>query len=703
MSCNSRSTSLRVVQQRLRLFIASMILASVGCSKGSDSPPNDNAVAKGPIAVPADAKQDVAIATPPQWPPLPESSFAATQQELVASLHSQLRNVKLTPTAVGQLTPNMKSHKYRVEYYGEILTDLREFETSIDESCAVSVNSLREQFSQMMSDEEALQNKRLDLLNSRLDWYSKNNPDASEVNELKEIQRTTEIAQQSVRKSKQLLMGEKFQSVKMVQDFLATIAPLRTEFPVLHDAFAACLAPFQSAMDSTTKLKPDLVKWVSGSINTELTELLSKQTELEPQLALEELRLETMKQVRDNEREKFSGSDEEWKAFRVLLSTLKKAKPGKMPKTAFETCMASKLFAAFSTGSEGVVSVYGIESVGNGPLTNEQFQAAVLQIVNEERVKPLRAQLTSINRDVEVYRKLNAEIQRLSNWGSPSSNTSNAYSPVADNSAEPIGLGEPAAVPTPSTPDRPIDPNIEEGQTIKNSIGMKFSLIPSGTFMMGSPTSENGRDGGEVSHSVTISKDFYLGTYEVTQEQYLEIMKSNGSTFKGPNLPAADMTWHDATQFCSKLTSREKKNGHEYRLPTEAEWEYACRAGTVTAYCSGDTEKQLADVAWYKGNSGAVNHPIGQKLPNAWGLYDMHGNVWEWCSDGFQDYPHDGETIDPVGALPKSGFRVCRGGGAGGAFASPPQECRSAHRQSRKPDDPGTILGFRAVLVKKTP
>ena len=179
-------------------------------------------------------------------------------------------------------------------------------------------------------------------------------------------------------------------------------------------------------------------------------------------------------------------------------------------------------------------------------------------------------------------------------------------------------------------------------------------------------------------------------------------MQENPSTFRGAQLPAADMTWNDAMEFCSRLTSREKENGNEYRLPTEAEWEYACRAGTVTAYCSGDSEEQLAKVGWYKDNSGAVNHPVGQKQPNAWGLYDMHGNVLEWCLDCFESYPREGETVDPVAGDPSSsGKRVCRGGGAGGAFASPAQDCRAAFRHPRKADDPGTILGFRVVLTQK--
>ena len=379
MSCNSRSISLQIFQQRLRLFIASMILVSVGCLKGSDSPPNDNAVEKGPVAVPADVKQNVAKAIPPQWPPLPESGYAATQQEFLASLHSRLRNVRLTPPSMTDIVFDIKDHVGRVRYYSQIVTDVLEFEFSIDESCAVSFASLCEQFSQMMSEEEALQNQRLTLLNGRLDWYSKYSPDAPEVVEFKEILRTTQAALQSPQKSKQLLAGGNCQSVKMAQDFMLTLAPIKKEYPVLHDAFAACLAPFQSALDSTNKLKPELVEWVSGSINTELTALVAAQTDLEPQLALEELRLKTLQQVRDNKREEFSGSDEEWNAFKALLSELKnmyRGKISKMPKVAFDTCMASKLFEKLSAEVAATATKNGGASE-IVPLSNEQFQAVV--------------------------------------------------------------------------------------------------------------------------------------------------------------------------------------------------------------------------------------------------------------------------------------------------------------------------------------
>ena len=187
-----------------------------------------------------------------------------------------------------------------------------------------------------------------------------------------------------------------------------------------------------------------------------------------------------------------------------------------------------------------------------------------------------------------------------------------------------------------------------------NSIGMKLKLIPAGTFTMG--------EGGEA-HKVTLTKPFGLGVYEVTQEQYQQVMGTNPSKFKAPQNPVERVSWTDAVEFCRKLSAlpAEKKAGYVYRLPTEAEWEYSCRAGTSTTYSFGDSESELGDYAWYNSNSGATTHPVGGKKPNGWGLYDMHGNVYEWCQDWHEKSP-SGSTTDPTG--PSSGsYRVIRGGG----------------------------------------
>ena len=205
---------------------------------------------------------------------------------------------------------------------------------------------------------------------------------------------------------------------------------------------------------------------------------------------------------------------------------------------------------------------------------------------------------------------------------------------------------------------------------ITNSIGMKLVLIPKGTFMMGSPESEQGHQiNNETQHEVTISKDYYLGVYDVTQAQYEKVIGKNPSHFQGAvvgnenaDLPVEMITWDDAVEFCKKLSDlpEEKKAGREYRLPTEAQWEYACRAGSKTAYSFDDEEGLLPEYGWFRRNSSQRTHTVGLLEPNAWGLYDMHGNVCEWCSDRFGAYPK-GAVSDPTG-LARSAVRVLRGG-----------------------------------------
>jgi formylglycine-generating enzyme required for sulfatase activity len=255
--------------------------------------------------------------------------------------------------------------------------------------------------------------------------------------------------------------------------------------------------------------------------------------------------------------------------------------------------------------------------------------------------------------------------------------------------AEPIATVPPHAVHVSvadigsATPVTEQEGRAESLEGITNSIGMKFVLIPAGEFLMGSPDIE------KPQHRVTITQSFYLGVYPVTQEEYERVVETNPSLFKGdPRRPVENVSRNDAVEFCRRLSDLEDT---EYRLPTEAEWEYACRAGSTSRWCFGDADAGLDEYAWYEGNSREETHPVGQKKPNAWGLYDMHGDVWEWCADWFDVYGETPQT-DPQG--PQSGSdRVIRGG----SWSSRPRGCRSSFRDGVSPEDRGGNLGFRVA------
>ena len=276
--------------------------------------------------------------------------------------------------------------------------------------------------------------------------------------------------------------------------------------------------------------------------------------------------------------------------------------------------------------------------------------------------------------------------------------SSAAVTPVKAENAE-AGAPKPqVAEPKGSVPStKPVspgsEPNVPGGMEVTNSIGMKLRLIPAGEFTMGSPGTESDRIDNETQHGVSITKPFYLGVTEVTQEQYQKVMGSNPSKFKGPQNPVEHVNWSEAVEFCRKLSAMpaEKTAGHVYRLPTEAEWEYACRAGTATAYGFGDDRSGLGVYGWFGSNSGSKTHPVGEKKPNAWGLYDMHGNVWEWCQDWHGDYP-SGSATDPTGATSGS-LRVNRGGG----WFYDARFCRSANRSWFTPEGRSSYLGFRVL------
>jgi formylglycine-generating enzyme required for sulfatase activity len=225
-----------------------------------------------------------------------------------------------------------------------------------------------------------------------------------------------------------------------------------------------------------------------------------------------------------------------------------------------------------------------------------------------------------------------------------------------------------------------------------NGVTMKLVLIRPGKFVMGSPDSEKGRESKEgPQHEVVIAKPFYMGVTEVTQAQYEAVMGTNPSKFKGPTNPVESVIWSDTVEFCRKLS---EKTGKTFRLPTEAEWEYACRAGTKTRFSFGDSESILGDYAWCESNSGKNTHPVGQKKPNAWGLYDMHGNVWEWCADIYGPYSSEA-SVDPRGAT-SGGDCMVRGGSwynGNGDIVS----FRCADRSNRAPANRDYSIGFRCA------
>ena len=261
-----------------------------------------------------------------------------------------------------------------------------------------------------------------------------------------------------------------------------------------------------------------------------------------------------------------------------------------------------------------------------------------------------------------------------------------------------------------------------DSKVITNSIGMKLAPIPAGKFVMGSPADEKERDDNEPQHEVAITKPFYMGVYEVTQREYEKLMGkarnewNHGAHFDAGNggsldHPMENVRWYQAVEFCKRLSelAEEKRAGRRYRLPTEAEWEYACRAGTTTVFNFGNSLS--SEQANFKGTApygSASEGPylrktakVGSYKPNAFGLYDMHGNVWEWCADWYdKDYYRNSPKKDPKG--PAAGvlstgyndfYRVVRGG----CWLDEGRACRSAYRFRAMPHDNYRLIGFRVV------
>jgi formylglycine-generating enzyme required for sulfatase activity len=289
-------------------------------------------------------------------------------------------------------------------------------------------------------------------------------------------------------------------------------------------------------------------------------------------------------------------------------------------------------------------------------------------------------------------------------------------------------LDSATAKPTRESNTRPAEPESPPPlpvEKLTNSAGVMLIHIEAGEFLMGTTkgqVDQLGRmfpdsrreyfDAEQPQHFVKIMRPFFLGIHEVTQRQYKAVMGENPSIFKGlDNLPVENVSWLDAIGFCNKLSERENRapfyringtkvtvvSGNGYRLPTEAEWEYACRAKSTTLYPFGDDAGKLNEHAWYASNAEGRTHPVGQKLPNAWGLYDMLGNVWEWCADWYDEkYYAWSPPDDPPGAA-KASHRVFRGG----SWRNLPRNCRPAGRSGFTPGRRDSLLGFRVAAVKE--
>ncbi len=212
---------------------------------------------------------------------------------------------------------------------------------------------------------------------------------------------------------------------------------------------------------------------------------------------------------------------------------------------------------------------------------------------------------------------------------------------------------------------------------------MKFAWVPPGAFLMGGSADDE-----KPVHRVRLTKGFYMGIYPVTQAQWQGVMGYNPSNFRGDDRPVEMVSWDDCLEFCHKLTQLTSK---PIRLPTEAEWEYACRAGTTSEYCSGGDEAALKKVGWYGATSKSQTQPVGKLAPNAWGLYDTHGNVWEWCQDAYGPY-QNGDVEDPINDQGDS--RVLRGG----SWYFQPVDCRAAYRCWIAPSYRNDDFGCRVVF-----
>jgi formylglycine-generating enzyme required for sulfatase activity len=346
----------------------------------------------------------------------------------------------------------------------------------------------------------------------------------------------------------------------------------------------------------------------------------------------------------------------------------------------------------FVSDSAKIIEAFGIEMTQE---ERESQDVAYLFILYEQR----KAQIRLLNEIKNVLSSDKNGEQILPTYGAPS------YQSQAEaGTATRTPFPEVRTHVQPSPRTTPIPAVLVSGPVSRKNwqipvLGIELAYVAPGSFQMGS---NDGDEDEQPVHRVGINQGYWIGKHEVTQQQYQSIMDSNPSSFMGDNNPVVNVSWNDSAAFCKKLTDQERRasrlpQGYEYRLPTEAEWEYAARGGSRgrdTKYSGSDKVDQ---VAWYDENSGSKTHPVGQKQANELGLYDMSGNVWEWCLDRKGDYS-SGPQADPVGPGTGPG-RVDRGGSwLGGA-----SYCRVANRHSIAPTNTGIGLGFRVVLAPPVP
>jgi len=355
-----------------------------------------------------------------------------------------------------------------------------------------------------------------------------------------------------------------------------------------------------------------------------------------------------------------------------------------------------------------------VAAPGEASISLPDPQIISTKVVQEEAISPpvtpipeeLEVEKGSISPEPQVR---SAEIARKR--GAPTAATSEARGDLAPTPT--VTLSEEVSISPPE--DRFISAEVPQAEEVPpsaiavpggievvvNSLGMAFVLIPADSFIMGSPEIEAGRSNDESQHEVTISRSFYLQTTPVTQGQWVALMGHNPPIFAKDraDLPVEGVSWQDCQEFIKKLQALKEGT---YRLPTEAEWEYACRAGSPMALANGDLtslycelDPALDEIGWYCGNSNRCLQPVAQKRSNAWGLYDMHGNLGEWCQDWYGPYPPEPQT-DPSGP-PSGPGRVVRGG----SWFSSAKNCRAAARSYAPPNlrNLPQVVGFRLVKI----